>query len=395
MEFLPKLAALAPSCKVEIIAAYKRLQACEVNSNSIVLSEQKEKFADLLNQSGLHSESREYYYDLVHNSTSLINKSRVLRKISSSHTAQREYLKAQQFAEEALALLRLADENNINDLDLFEALTACAYSNYFIAKEARLKELVKEMRGHFPSITDKAVRLRFYFVIMLDILLRYRWYMLPEESITHGEFYLQFAIETTNWNAVGIAYNSLGFAHLWREEYDLARQKFEEALRVLQNRNFDMVLLSQVYMTVSYRMQNNITMTEKWASISMDVARQNDNKPYIGLTYGNLAWIYAKRSNWLYAEDLARKGIEMLKPYRQPMLWLCIFPLLECLYKDGNYEEAGMYCYILTHPSFKGLPPMLSEKIMRMNVAWVDKQVDEMAFCLEDVVFEAKLKNYF
>ncbi len=395
MTFLPRLPALAPAAREEIMAAYDRLQACTATCDASLLMEQKEKFADLLNQSGLHSESREYYYALLPVAASLIHQSRLLRKISSSFIAQREHLKAHATAEEALVVLKQADESEVDLPELFEALTAAATSNYFIGRAQRLKELVREMRLHFPAITDKAVRLRFYFVVTMDILLRFKWYMLPEESITHGELHLQFAIETNNPNAIAAACNSLGFAHLWREEHQLARQYFEKALVVLQNRNFDMILISQVYTAVSYRMQNNIAMTEKWTTISMEVATNNENQLYIAMSYGNAAWLHAKRGNWLYAEDCARKGLELLKPYRQPMMWLCIFPLLECLYKSGKYEEAGMYGYLLLHPSFKGLPPAVNEKIAHMNRCWMEDRQGDMAACLADVIDEAKFQNYF
>lgn len=392
---LPKLQALPPVCKEKIVAAYRHLQACEAKGRSTPITAQKEKFADLFNQSGLHNESRKYYYELIKNTASLVDKSRLLRKVSSSYIAQRQHLQAHATAEEALMVLQRAEENKVEVPELFEALTAAASSNYYIGKAQRLKELVKEMRLHYPAITDKAVRLKFYYVVMMDILLRYRWYMLPEESITHGEFHLQLARETGNPIAIANACNSLGVAHLWREECKPARRYFEEALQVLQNQNFDMALMAQIYTAVSYRMQNNIAMTEHWATNSMDVAKRNKNQLYIGFTYGNVAWVHAKRSNWLYAEDYARKGLELLKPYRQPMLWLCIFPLLECLYKTERCEEAGIYCYMLTHPSCKGLPPTVSEKIMHMNAVWADNRTHEMAICLEEVVAEAKLTNYF
>lgn len=395
MTFLSRLPTLDPAAREEIMAAYDRLQACTASGDAKQCMEQKEKFADLLNQSGLHSESREYYYALIPVASSLTTKSKLLRKVSSSFIAQREHLKAHAAAEEALVVLEQANAGEVDMPELFEALTAAATSNYFIGRAQRLKALVKEMRFHFPAIMDKAVRIRFYFVVMLDILLRFKWYMLPEESITHGELHLQFATETGNTNAIAAASNSLGFAHLWREEYNLARQHFGKALSVLQNRNFDMILISQVYTAVSYRMQNNIAMTEKWTTISLDVATKNENHLYTALSYGNLAWLHAKRGNWLYAEDCARKGLELLKTYRQPMMWLCIFPLLECLYKNRKYEEAGMYGYLLLHPSFKGLPPALNEKIAQMNACWVKDRQGDMAACLEEVISEAKLQNYF
>ena len=136
-------------------------------------------------------------------------------------------------------------------------------------------------------------------------------------------------------------------------------------------------------------------MTEKWAAISLEVATKTQNQPYIALSYSNLAWVYARRNNWLYAEDYARMSIKLIASNRHPMLFLCLFPLLECLFKNEKYEEAGMYCFFLLHPSLKELPTSVNRKLELMNVAWLNNRTKEMAICLDDVITEAKLTNYF
>ena len=395
MQLLSKIEELAPPVKAEILFAYNKVEGCIAKNDSRVVSEEKEKLADLLNGSGLYEEARQYLYRAVETPISMVDRSRILRKISSSYTAQREYVRAWEMAEQALLVLRRADESDINISELFETVSACAFANYFIGKAPRLKELIKEMRLHFSSITDKSVRLRFYFVVMLDILLRHRWYMLPEESITHGEFYLQLAQETQDWNTIGSAYSGIGFVHVWREEFELARLNFEKAFESLQNRNLEYVLTCQTYTTVSYRMQNNVSMTERWAMISIEVAEKIGNQSYLAIAYGNLAWVYAKRSNWLYAEDYARKGIDVSVANRYPMLYLIIFPLLECLYESRRYDEAGMYAYVLLHPYMKAFPPTVNKKLEQLGIAWIGNKADDIRYCLEDVITEAKMANYF
>jgi hypothetical protein len=342
----------------------------------------------------MHEESRDYYDVCYHNTHSLLIKGRLQRKVANSLNAQRKYVLAAEVSEKALEIIRLAHQEQETIPELFEALTECAYANYFILNAGRLQVLVAEMRLHFPFITDQNVRLRFYFVVMLSILLRNRWYMLPEESITHGEFYLQLALATNNWSTIATAYSGLGFCHLWREEFDLCRKNFQIAFDYLQNRNYDLVLTAQVYTTVSFRMQNNVSMCEQWAMICKEVAEKTNNQNYLGLTYSNLAWVNAKRKNYLYAEEYARKSLTICIPVCNPMLYLCIFPLLKCLLLNNRYEEAGKYGYLLLHPTLKGFPNSLNEKIARLNEAWLN-QDSELATVLEDVVREAELTNYF
>ena len=57
-------------------------------------------------------------------------------------------------------------------------------------------------------------------------------------------------------------------------------------------------------------MQNNIPMTEQWALLTLEKAKQTSNFSYVPFSYANLAWVNAKRNNWLYAEDYARKAAD-------------------------------------------------------------------------------------
>ncbi len=393
MKLLPDISGLSADAQTLIRNSYRQIGEVgdgELDEVNAVL----ENVADLLDQSGMHNESRDFYNHIYIQSNDLLAKARLLRKISASFNAQREYQIAQQVSEEALLLMRQAHILTENIPELFETLTVCAYANYFASKPKRLHQLIAEMRSYFPGISDQSVRLRFYFVVMLNILLRNRWYMLPEEAITHGEFYLQLALETKNWNTIATAYSGLAFCHLWREEFEVCRKKFEVAFDYLQNRNYDLLLTAQVYTAVSFRMQNNISMTERWTAISKEVAEKSNNINYQGLVYANLAWINAKRNNLLYAEEFAKKGFEICLTFRNPMLYLCIFPLLKCLLKGSQYDDAGGYNFLLLHPSLKSFPEPLNEKISAMNAAWVEGRNDLRCY-LEDVVTEAELSNYF
>lgn len=390
---MPDISQLSDELQAQAKAIFKNLKA-ENKSGGEGINVQIEKLADFLNQNGLHDESRGYYLDICKSTNSILDEVRVKRKIAETYLSQRNIFAACQASEDALQLIRQAGSGEEKMKEFFETLSACAYANYFVSKSERLQELVTEMRSHFPSISDEAVKLRFYFVVMLGILLRNRWYMLPEETITHGEYYLQIALGTGNWNTIASAYCGQAFNHLWREEPELCRKNFELGFNYLQNRNYDLLLTAQVYTAVSYRMQNNVSMCEKWAVISRELAVKSNNKDYLGLTYGNLAWVFAKRNNLLYAEEFARKGLELCMPISTPMLYLCIFPLLKCLVAYNKIEEAGRYAYLLLHPTLKGFPKSLNQRLTTMNEAWV-KQNPDTKYYLEDVITEAELTNYF
>jgi hypothetical protein len=394
METLLTIQGLSPSGQEELFAALQRVETCEESGNAVEASKAKEELADLLKQFGLHEESRQYYHDLENHSIFQTDKSRLLRKIALAYITQRQIIKGQRFAEEALGLLRKVDQRHIDMQEFFETLITCSFANYFINNRSRHEELIREIKTYFPVVTDQSVKLRFYYAILHDMLLRYRWYMLPEESITHAEYYLHLAHETGNLGTIVDAYSIFGFIHLWREEFEPCRKNFDAAFSLLQEGNPDLILMNQIYTTVSYRMQNNLAMTERWAHASMELAKKTKNEIYIAMSYGNLAWVYAKRNNWLYAENAARNSFAILTFFRYAVIPMCIFPLLECLYRKGKYEEAGTYSYFLLHPSLKRLPDTINRKIEQLNFAW-SLNNKEVRICLEDLITEAKLTNYF
>jgi hypothetical protein len=107
-----------------------------------------------------------------------------------------------------------------------------------------------------------------------------------------------------------------------------------------------------------------------------------------------MAWLSAKRKNWLYAEDYSRKGFEILRKM-QPLYYTCTFPLIECLVQKNKLEEAGQYVYFLLSPKSKRLPDSVTDLLKNAAVAWIKEDIDGMKGLLEDLIAEAKLTGYY
>ena len=147
------------------------------------------------------------------------------------------------------------------------------------------------------------------------------------------------------------------------------------------------------YTAVGYRMQNNIQMTEQWALLTLEKAKQTSNFSYVPFSYANLAWVNAKRNNWLYAEDYARKAAADWSAIAISCSYA--FPLMNCLLQKGEFNEAGQLAFKLLHPRLKRLPDALTEKLRTAVKAWAGDNKIGLGNSLEEVIDEAKFTGYF
>ena len=136
-----------------------------------------------------------------------------------------------------------------------------------------------------------------------------------------------------------------------------------EEINLLQDKNYSPLLMACNYVTAGYRMQNNISMTEQWANLTLEKAIRTENHSYLHYAYANLAWVNAKRNNWLYAEDYARKAMDKDKGNYSPLFFSYAFVLTDCLLRKQELDEAGKYAYMLLHPKAKKLPDSIVQNL--------------------------------
>jgi hypothetical protein len=180
---------------------------------------------------------------------------------------------------------------------------------------------------------------------------------------------------------------------MFNEEFKMAREHFSKGIQLLDGKNFHALLIAYNYTAVSYRMQNNISMTEQWALLTLEKAKQTSNFSYVPYSYANLAWVNVKRNNWLYAEDYARKAAADWSAIALSCSYA--FPLMNCLLQKGELNEAGQLAFKLLHPRLKRLPDMVTQKLRTVAKAWVLNDKTELHNSLEDLIDEAKLTGYF
>jgi len=372
-----------------------------IQSQQKVLSEGDEKgfiaiepFADLLDKVGMHHESRQYFRKIISSTDDILTQARCWRKIAFSFLSQRDYIGTAEAAECAAALVsQLPMIDKEGKEEYVQILHYMAQSCYFQLKFEKLEAIVKEIKTVLPDITDIELRSNLLHAISLSIYAKYRWYQFPEEAFTHLELQLQLTSQLKDKYHHAYTQCLGGFFYLFNEEFILAREHFSKGIELLDGKNFHALLMAYNYTAVSYRMQNNIPMTEQWALLTLEKAKQTFNFAYVPYSYANLAWVNAKRKNWIYAEDYARKAANDWSAIA--LSYSYAFPLMNCLLQKKEFNEAGQLAFKVLHPRSKRLPGSLTEKLRTVAKAWVSDNKIELGNSLEDVIDEAKLTGYF
>ena len=353
-----------------------------------------ESFAELLDKVGLHNEARKYFQHIISSTTDLLTQARCLRKIAFSSLSQRNYMGAAEAAERAAVLVsQLPKTDKEGKEEYVRILHISANSYYFQLKFEKLEVIVKEIKTVLPDLTDIELRCNLLNAISLAIYVKYRWYQFPEEAFTHLELQLQLTSQLADKYHHAHAHCIAGHFYMFNEEFSLARDHFSKGIQLLDGKNFHLLLLAYNYTAVSYRMQNNISMTEKWALLTLEKAKQTSNFSYVPYSYANLAWVNVMRNNWLYAEDYARKAAENWSAIG--ISYSYAFPLMNCLLQKREFSEAGQLAFKLLHPRLKRLPDKLTQKLRTVTKVWGINEKAELQNCLEDVIDEAKLTGYF
>jgi tetratricopeptide (TPR) repeat protein len=387
---LPDLQHLSPEDRELILESQQKIMSGQDEKMLVAM----ESFADLLDKLGMHSEARKYFQNIFSSTSDNLTQARCLRKIAYSSLGQRNYMDAAETAEKAAAFVRqLPMKDKGRNEEYVRILHVSANSYYFQLKFEKLEAIVKEIKIVLPDITDIELRCNLLNAISIAIYVKYRWYQFPEEAFTHLELQLQLTSQLADKFHHGYTHCIAGHFHMFNEEFTIAREHFSKGIQLLGGKNFHALLMAYNYTAVSYRMQNNISMTEQWALLTLEKAKQTSNFSYVPYSYANLSWVNAKRKNWLYAEDYARKAADDWSAIAISCSYA--FPLMNCLLQKGEFNEAGQLAFKLLHPRLKRLPGGLTEKLRRVAKAWVSDNKIELGNSLEDVIDEAKLTGYF
>jgi hypothetical protein len=113
------------------------------------------------------------------------------------------------------------------------------------------------------TIEQKA---RFFESLVLVDLLRFRYYNIPEQTVSNTKKYLDMAWRSSNRQILGRAKVINGFVHLWREELAEAEKFFMDGLKDVEAvGDVETFLIASNYLAFLGRKRGDVDFVRQWA----------------------------------------------------------------------------------------------------------------------------------
>lgn len=224
-----------------------------------------------------------------------------------------------------------------------------------------------EMQGSLPQ------KNRFYGTLFLLDLRRYRYHMLPDSTMDRLKLQLETAKQIGNKALIGRAMVYSGFAHMWRNEHDLAEKIFLESFKDIEHvGDMDSLLIGKCYISLAMRKKGDFQKAEKYAEESLTIAQEINNFFYIGNSFGTLGWAAWKKGERKKAERYLKSATDVMAkfPAPNPIEFVYKGPLLGIAIEDGQWENAVMYSKTFLNPNQQRLPDVAHQLIEKAITSW-------------------------
>jgi tetratricopeptide (TPR) repeat protein len=192
----------------------------------------------------------------------------------------------------------------------------------------------------------------------------------PDETLAVCKKALAAGEETGNLKIIFNGQFQIGFAHLWREELDDARIFFEQALSTADQLGASgSRLMALMYLAITARMGGDAEQLRELAPICLELAGSEQNRGYLAIAYGHLAWLAWHDGDISEAHRLAETGEEVMYP-SYPLIYLHQLLLLGTLIENGNTARAVEVVRKLLSGRRKRLPDAITDPLIETVDQW-------------------------
>ncbi len=272
-----------------------------------------------------------------------IARARLNRLMANAWILNRHKAEAERFL--TAAQESLGEEDKEHQADWWDefieiGLERLWFMYWFFQGEELMRELVDRLEPSVNRYATATQRCKYYRSRALYELSRCRWYQ-PDE---HVVLLADQAIAAAKQGAtqVDLCYAQFGsaFIHLWRDELDTSLSQLLEMLPLAERcGDAERLVMGVNYVALTYRRLRNVEQAQAYAERTMVLAANADMPTYVGMAYGNLAWVELQRGKFAAAETAARAGLKLLAP-PMPVCWAVTLPLVAALHHRGETVES-------------------------------------------------------
>jgi len=283
-------------------------------------------------------------------------------KMGKSYTAQWRFYDAVPFFKKSIRLLLSKSQRgkewdfhyiNIHLEYCFALHTTRSFSVY--------AHTMQQLKPFIENHGDSNQKIQYLRIIYMDMLVRYHWFMLPDEAIVVCRSVVTLAKAQQNIQIEADGLNNLSFTYMLNRQPAECRKYALQALELMSTGDHDEAKnMAYSYICGSYRQEKNLEATEQWHKILAAHVKNNKNPVSQMLSDSMLAWIYYVKGNFELSEKTSLRVFKYLTQNLFPFLPVCSFLLLALNLRKNRLPDCIQQAFLLLHPNIQHIPKSIS-----------------------------------
>lgn len=292
---------------------------------------------------GRRTEAKAAYDEALLQSSSLLEQSRLWRRIGKTYETQHRHDEALRAYEDAELALGEPPSGSNDDwwsewigLQIDRVMV-----HYWLARETELSSLVEGIRVVVSQRGTPQHRAQL-FKSLAYVNLRRERYVLSVQTVAYAEQRLAASLDWGDEGEILEARFMVGMALLCNSDLERAEQVMAEALPEAERRG-DVTILSRfmAYLMQIKRRQCDLHSTEESAQRCLVTANEAGMREYVGAANSNLAWAAWRRGDYDLAHRHCAAALECWRAisFVYPFEWMARLVLIALARKDGPIAE--------------------------------------------------------
>jgi DNA-binding SARP family transcriptional activator/predicted ATPase len=319
-----------------------------------------------------------------------IVRSRLLRGIAQSWSAQQRYDEAGQAIHDALAELGAEPAAGLEEAWIQEWLETRLQQVdllYFNNQPDEMQSVCNLLEGRLTQSGSLAQQSNFYTSLGMLNNRRER-FSTSSESLLFARRALELSEKAGEPLLIARKHFSLGFNLLWYGNHSAAIAHLHQALEMAEKLGVTFVQNQALaYLAIAYRMAGDRQSAGELSQRNLVLAEAEHHPTYQGTALANLAWLAFHQGDLQEAERLSENALQNWQHGGYPMEWLAYFTLAAIALDRGDQQRAQACLTAILHPNQQRLPEDLE--------TFLERAASQNREDLQQALAAARRQGYF
>jgi class 3 adenylate cyclase/tetratricopeptide (TPR) repeat protein len=298
-----------------------------------------------------------------------IARARIYRLMGGAYNLTRQLSKMMELYDQALVALGVRSEESTPEW--IELQLDRMWGLYWMGSMNEVTQVIAQTHPVIDRFGSLDQRARWLGSLVTADLRRYRYFQLPDETLSNARNYVLAAKASGSRRLFGRAQSILGFVHLWRNELDEAEKYLLEGWSdVSIVGDVDTELINLNYMALIWRKRNDAGRVEEWAQRTLKLAEKTGNQFYEMNAHGSLAWVQYHLGSMREARRHLQKAMAYRNLSTSPTRFFILGPALAMAADEGDLEHAVEYIEMLLEPHQQKMPDEVQAVLEQVMERW-------------------------